>query len=111
MVDNVMVSTKGTKRGLDKLKSVIGMKNLRCNEILSDNIRDEKDDRTENLRVITEKVDPIHTSVTIDKQDIMTMAQNIGGTREIPNITMKKIKRCGRVDAIMTRVRRLMMFA
>ena len=33
------------------------MKILRCNEILSDNIRDEKDYRSGNLRVVAEKVD------------------------------------------------------
>ena len=98
LVDNVTVSTKGTKRGLDKLKSIIGMKNLRCNEILSDNIRDEKDDRSDNLSVVAERLDPIHTSVIINKHDIIMMTQNKGGMRGIPNITVKKIKRCGRVD-------------
>ena len=52
MVDNVTISTKGTERGLDKLLSVIGMNNLRCSGILSDNFRDEVGDRSDNLRVV-----------------------------------------------------------
>ena len=35
LMDNATISAKGTKRGLDKLESVIRMKNLRCSRILS----------------------------------------------------------------------------
>ena len=34
LMDNVMISTKATKRGLDKLESIIGTKNLMCSGIL-----------------------------------------------------------------------------
>ena len=81
MVDNVTISTKGTERGLDKLLSVIGMNNLRCSGILSDNFRDEVGDRSDNLRVVVEKVDPTHMSVIINKHDILAVTRNRGGTR------------------------------
>ena len=71
LVDNVTIRTKGTKRGLDKLKSIIDMKNLRCSGILSDNLRDEVGDRSDNLKVVAEKVDPTHMSVII--KNIITM--------------------------------------
>ena len=67
-------------------------------------------DRSDNFRVIAKKVDPTHSSVAINKQDIIAMTRNGEGTRGTRNITMKKIKRCGRGDAIHTRVRRLMIF-
>ena len=44
------------KSRLDKLEGVIYMKNLRHSEISSDNICDEVGDRSDNLRVVTEKV-------------------------------------------------------
>ena len=43
------VSTKGTKRDLDKLESVISMKNLRRSGILSDNLHDEVGDSLRTL--------------------------------------------------------------
>ena len=69
-VDNVRVSTKGTKRSLDKLKSVIGTKNLRHSRILSDNLRDEMGDYSDNLKAVPVKVDPTYTSV-VDKSKII----------------------------------------
>ena len=103
--------TKGTKRVLEKLKSIIGTKNLRHSRILNDNLCDEVGDCSDNLRAIVEKVDPTHTSLIINKHNIVTITQNRRGKRETPNITVKKIKRCCEGDAIMTRVRRSMMFA
>ena len=45
LVNNVTIITKGSKRGLDKLKSIINTKNLRHSGILSDNFYNELDDR------------------------------------------------------------------
>ena len=67
------LAQKVLKRGLDQIESFIGMKNLRCNGILSDNLCDEVCDSSENLRVVAKKVDPTHTSVIIKKHNIVTM--------------------------------------
>ena len=56
-MDNATISTKGMKRGLDKLESVIDSKNLRCSRILSDNIYDEVGDCSDNLKAVAENVD------------------------------------------------------
>ena len=74
IVDNVMIITKGTKRVLDKLETIISTKNLRRSGILSDNFRDELCDYSDNLRVVAEKVDPTHTSVIINKHNIVMMS-------------------------------------
>ena len=110
LVDNVMSKTKGTERGLDKLESIMGTKNLRRNTILSDYLCDAMGARSDNLKAIVEKVDPTHMSVVIKKHDIVVMAQNRGDTRGTPNIIVKKIKTYRRGDNIMTRVRRSKMF-
>ena len=73
MMDNAMIITKGTKKGLDKLKSDFDMKNLRRSEILSDNLCGEVGDCSDNLRVVVEKVDPTHMSVIMTKHNIITM--------------------------------------
>ena len=57
-MDNATISAKGTKRGLEKLKSVISTKNLKLSGILSDNLRDEVRDCGDNLRAVAKKVDP-----------------------------------------------------
>ena len=62
-----MVSTKGTKRGLDNLNSIINAKNLRHSGILSDNLRDKVGDHSENLKAVAEKVDPTHMNIIIKK--------------------------------------------
>ena len=49
LVDSATIRAKGTKRGLDKVESVIGMKNLRRSGILSDNLHDEVGDCSDNL--------------------------------------------------------------
>ena len=87
------------------------MKNLWHSRVLSDDFRDEVGDCSDNLKAITQKVDPTHTSIVINKHNIVAMTSNGGSTRGTPNITMKKIKRCRRGDVIKTRVRRSMMFA
>ena len=74
------------------------------------NLCDEVSDCSENLRAIVEKVDPTHTTVVINKHDIVAMTGNSGGTKGTPNIARKNIKRCRRGDVITTRVRRLMIF-
>ena len=61
LVDNVMISTKGTDIGLDKLENVISMKNLKRGRILSDNFCDEVGYYGDNLRVVAKKLDPTHT--------------------------------------------------
>ena len=94
ILDNVMIITKGKKRGLDKLKSIIGTKNHWRSRILSDDFHDEVGDRSDNVRVIVDKVDPTCIGVIINKHDIVEITQNSGGTRGTPNITVKKIKRC-----------------
>ena len=73
LVNNATISTKGTYIGLDKLKSIISMKNHWCSEVLSDNLRDEVGDCSDNLRAIKEKVDQTHTSVVINKHAIVAM--------------------------------------
>ena len=72
-VDNATISSKGTKRGLDKLESIISTKNLRRSGILSDNLHDEMGDCSDNLKVVAEKVDPTHKSVIINKHNVVTM--------------------------------------
>ena len=37
LIDNFIISVEGTKRGLDKLESIINTENLRHGRILSDN--------------------------------------------------------------------------
>ena len=96
---------------MDKLESITSTKNLSCSGILSNYLRDEVGDYSDNLKVITKQVDPTHTSGVIKKHDIIAMTQNRGGTRGNPNITIKKIKRCERGDVIATRERRLILFA
>ena len=59
--------------GLEKLKSVIPTKNIWHSGVLSDDFRDEVGDCSENLRAITEKIDPTHTSIVINKHDIVAM--------------------------------------
>ena len=73
LMDNATIIIKGLKRVLEKLKSIIRMKNLRRSRILSDNLRDEVGDYSDNLRVVVEKVDLTHTSVIINKHNIVTM--------------------------------------
>ena len=111
MVNNFTINTKGTERGLDKLESVIGMKNPRHSRILNHNPRDKVGERSENLKVVAKKVDPTHTSIVINKHDIVAVTRNRGGTRGTPNVEVKKIKRCKRGNVIVTRVRRSMIFA
>ena len=73
LIDNATINIKGMKRVLDKLKSVIGTKNLRRGRILSDNLHDKVGDYSDNLRVVAEKVDPAHTSVFINRHNIITI--------------------------------------
>ena len=61
------------KRGLEKLEGVISKKKLRCSGILSDNFRDEVGDYSDNLKAVAKKVDLTHTSVIINKHNIVTM--------------------------------------
>ena len=49
---------KGTKRGLDKVESIIRLKNIRRSGILCDNIHDEIGDGIDNLTAVAKKVDP-----------------------------------------------------
>ena len=80
-MDNDTISAKGTKQGLDKLESVISIKNLRGSIILSDNLCDELSDCSDYLRAVAEKVDATHTSVIINKHNMVTMTWNRGGMR------------------------------
>ena len=73
LVDNATIRAKVTKRGLEKLERVINTKNLTRSGILSDNLSDEVGDCSDNLIVVTEKVDPTHTSVIINKHNIVTI--------------------------------------
>ena len=73
LVNNTTISTKGTKRGLHKLKSIISTKNLWRSGVLSDDFGDEVGDCSDNLRVTAEKVDPTHTSIVINEHDIVAM--------------------------------------
>ena len=73
LVNNATISTKGKYRGLHKLTSIISMKNLWCSGVLSDNIRDEVGDCSDNLMAIAEKLDQTHTSVVIKKHGIVGM--------------------------------------
>ena len=73
MMDNVMIITEGRDRSLNKLEGAIGMKNLRRSGILSDNLRDKVGDHSANFRAVVEKVDQTHTSVIINKHNIITM--------------------------------------
>ena len=57
LVDNVTVRAKVMKKGLDKLESVISKKNLNHSRILSENLRDEVGDCSDNLKAVAEKVD------------------------------------------------------
>ena len=95
---------------MNKLESVISIKNLCCSGILSDNLCDEVGDLSDNLREIAEKVDPTHIGVVIYKHNIVVMTQNKGIMRGTPNIIIKKIKRCKGGDAIVTEVRKPTMF-
>ena len=79
MVDNGTIITEDTKRGLEKLESFIDTNNLRHCGILSKNLHDELGDRSDNLRVVVEKVDPIHMNIVINKHDIVAIARNKGG--------------------------------
>ena len=72
-MDNATINTKGMKRGLDKLDSVISIKNLRDSRILSDKLSDEVSDCSNNLRAVAKKVDPTHTSLIINKHNMVTM--------------------------------------
>ena len=60
--DIVMIHEKGMDRGLDKLKSVIGIKDIWKSRILSDKGHDEVGNHSDNLNAIIEKVDPTQTS-------------------------------------------------
>ena len=53
-----MIISKGTKRCLDKLKSIINTKNLRRCGILINNLHDKVGDHRDNLAVVAEEVDP-----------------------------------------------------
>ena len=75
VMDNTTISTKGMKRGLDKLESIIDSKNLRHSGILSGNLRDEVGDCSDNLRAVVEKIDPTNTSIIINKHNIITMTE------------------------------------
>ena len=57
-MDNATINTKGTKRGLDKLESIIGTKNFRRSRILSDNLHDEVGDSSDNLKAVVQKLRP-----------------------------------------------------
>ena len=73
LVNNVTINAKGTMRGLDKLTGIINMENLWHSGVLSGNLYDEVGDCSDNLRVIAQKVDPTHTSVVINNNDIVAM--------------------------------------
>ena len=73
LVDSAIINLKGTKRGLGKLESIINMKNFRRSEILSDNLRDEVGDHSDNLIENTEKVYQTHTNLVINKHNIVAM--------------------------------------
>ena len=49
------------------------MQNLGHSGVLSDDFRDEVGGCSDNLRAIAEKVDPTHTSIAINKHDIVVM--------------------------------------
>ena len=73
LMGNATSSTKGTEKGLDKLNRVISTKNFRHSGILSDNLRDEEGDCSDNHRAVAKNIDPTHTSVIIKKHNIVTM--------------------------------------
>ena len=54
------------------------MKNLQRIQILSNNLCEEVSDPNDNLRVITEKIDPTHMGVVINKHDIVATTYNKG---------------------------------
>ena len=66
-MDSATISAKGTKRVLEKLESIINMKNLWRNGILSDNLRDEVGDCIDKIKAVSKKVDPTHMSIIINK--------------------------------------------
>ena len=53
--------------------SVISTKNLKFSGILSNNLCDELDDCSDNLRAVIEKIYPTHMSVIINKHNIIKM--------------------------------------
>ena len=73
LMDNVTISTKGTKRGLDKLESIISTKNLRHSRILGYNLCDEVCDCSDNPKAVVEKVDRTLKSVIINKHNRVAM--------------------------------------
>ena len=73
LINNVTITTKGTKRGLDKLESVISTKNLRHSGILSYNLCDEVGDCSDNPKAVVEEVDQTHKSVIINKHNRVAM--------------------------------------
>ena len=75
-VDNLTINIKNMERGLDKLESIISIKNLRYIKILSNNLHNEVGDCNDNLKAIAYKVDPIHTGIVINKHNIIVMTQN-----------------------------------
>ena len=110
LVNNAIISAKGTERGLDKLENITSMENLWRSVILSDNLCHELCDHSDNLRAIADTVDSTHMSLVINKHNTTAMTQKEGITRRTPNITMKKIKRYVREDVITTRLRRSTLF-
>ena len=68
---NTRISTNNIERGLNKLERVIGTKNLRRSETLSDNLLDKVSDHSDNLKGDVKKEDQNHTSVVINKHDIV----------------------------------------
>ena len=49
------------------------MKNLWCSGVLSNDFCDEVGDCSDNLRAFAEKIDPTHTSIVINKYDVVAM--------------------------------------
>ena len=78
LVDNATIHEESMDRGLEKLESIICMKNLLPIGILSNNLHDKVGDHSDNLKAIVEKADPTYTSIVINKHDVVAMAPNRG---------------------------------
>ena len=102
LVDDSTINMEGMERGLNKLESIIGTKNLWRSKILSNSLCNKVGNHSNNLRAITKEVNPTHTGVIINKHDTVVMTQNRRVTRGTPNIIVKKIKSCWRGDVITT---------
>ena len=91
-----MVGTKGLKSILGKFQGIVGAEDFGSGGILGFDLSEETDECGKYLSTVLKEIDPTHTSVVVNKDNVVCVATDGGGTRRTPNVAMNEVERGGR---------------